>query len=30
MWDEGIGDVCMSVNKLLDQITTKYPKYDVI
>lgn len=30
VWDAGIGDLCMSVNSLLEQITAKYPAYDVI
>ena len=24
-WDEGIGSVCMAVNKVLDEINRKYP-----
>lgn len=30
VWDQGIGDVCMSVNRLLDEITRKYPHYDTL
>lgn len=30
VWDQGIGDVCMVVNKLTDEIIRKYPQYDIV
>jgi len=29
-WDVGIGDVCQTLNKIVDDITKKYPQYDGI
>lgn len=30
VWDQGIGDVCMVVNRLTDEIIRKYPQYDIV